>query len=88
MQASIKSEFQLSEYEYKYLLRALQSRLGVEIIEDMACLAPERLAGVTDPWEAAAMRRISEIVASHVGVEKLYRSRETKCGESFVSEMV
>jgi len=74
MEAHIRSEFELSVHEYRCLLRALQSRFGVRSIEDVAFLSAEQLAAVTDRWEAAAVKRIFEIVVTHVGVEKLHRS--------------
>jgi len=75
MEAHIRSEFELSVQEYMCLLRALQSRFGVRSIEDVAFLSAEQLAAVTDRWEAAAVKRIFEIVTTHIGVEKLHRSR-------------
>ena len=75
MEAHIRSEFELSVHEYRCLLRALQSRFGVRSIEDVAFLSAEQLAAVTDRWEAAEVKRIFEIVTTHIGVEKLYRSR-------------
>jgi hypothetical protein len=75
MEAHIRSEFELSVHEYKCLLRALQSRFGVRIIEVVAFLSAEQLAAVSDRWEAAAVKRIFEIVTTQIGVEKLYRSR-------------
>jgi 5-methylthioribose kinase len=74
MEAHIRSEFELSVQEYRCLLRALQSRFGVRSIEDVAFLSAEQLAAVTDRWEAAAVKRIFEIVTAHIGVEKLHRS--------------
>ena len=75
MEAHIRSEFDLSVDEYTCLLCALQSRFGVRSIEDVAFLSAEQLAAVTDRWEAAAVKRIFEIVTTHIGVEKLHRSR-------------
>lgn len=74
MDDSIRAEFGLSVHEYNCLLRALQSRLGVHHIEDLAFVSVEQLAAVTDHWDAAAVKRLFDIVTTHIGVEKLYRA--------------
>lgn len=75
MDAHIRAEFGLSVVEYNCLLRTLQARFGVRGIEDIAFLSAEQLVGVTDRFEAAAVRRLFDIATTHVGVEKLHRSR-------------
>lgn len=91
MEKHIRAEFDLSVVEYNCLLRTLQARFGVRGIEDVAFLSVEQLVGVTDRFEAAAVKRLFEIATTNIGVEKLYRSREisrdlvapkTKRGES------
>jgi hypothetical protein len=61
--------------EYDCLLRTLQTRFGVRFIEDIAFLSVEQLVGVTDRFEAAAVKRLFDIATAHIGVEKLHRSR-------------
>lgn len=73
MDACIRAEFGLSDHEYRCLLRTLRARFGVQHIEDLAFLTPAELA-VSDKWEAAAMRRLVEIVVTQIGVEKLHRA--------------
>jgi len=74
MDACIRSEFGLSEHEYRCLLRTLDARFGVKYIEDLAFVSPAELAAVACRWENAALRRLFEIVTTHIGVEKLYRA--------------
>jgi hypothetical protein len=86
MDLSIRREFRLSEAEYTCLLRTLRARFGVEGVHEMAFLSAEQLAGVTDGWEATAVRRLTDIVVTHVGVEKLWRE-SSKASEAIeVSE--
>lgn len=75
MDAHIRAEFGLSTDEYDRLLTTLQARFGVRSIEDVAFLSAEQLVGVTDRWEAAAVKRLFDIVTAHIGVEKLHRFR-------------
>jgi hypothetical protein len=75
MDAHIRAEFGLSVSEYDCLLRTLQTRFGVRFIEDIAFLSAEQLVGVTDRFEAAAVRRLFNIATTHIGIEKLHRSR-------------
>jgi hypothetical protein len=79
MDAHIRAEFGLSVTEYNCLLRTLQARFGVRGIEDVAFLSAEQLGGVTDRFEAAAVKRLFEIATTHIGVEKLCRSRDIAC---------
>ncbi len=75
MESHIRSEFDLSVDEYRCLLCPLQSHFGVRSIEDVAFLSAEHLTTVTDRWETAPVKRIFEIDTTHIGVEKLHRSR-------------
>ena len=68
------AEFRLSMQQYNNLLLALQSRLGITTVEDMAFLTNEQLYAGMDRWESAAVKRIVAIVSSQVGVEKLHQS--------------
>jgi hypothetical protein len=86
MDLSIRREFRLSEAEYTCLLKTLRARFGVEGVHEMAFLSTEQLAGVTDEWEAAAVRRLTDIVMTHVGVEKLWREASKASEVSEVSE--
>lgn len=84
MDACIRAEFGLSDHEYRCLLKTLRARFGVQYIEDLAFLTPAELA-VPDKWEAAAMRRLAEIVVTQIGVEKLHRAHVlegVRAGES------
>ena len=87
MDLSIRREFRLSEAEYTCLLQTLRARLGVEGVHEMAFLSAEQLAGVTDKWEAAAVRRLTDIVVAHVGVEKLWRESSKASEASEASEV-
>lgn len=75
MDENIRTEFGLSVTEYNCLLRTLQTRFGVRFIEDIAFLSVEQLVGVTDRFEAAAVKRLFDIATAHIGVEKLHRWR-------------
>ncbi len=74
MDTVIMTEFRLSMHQYNNLLLALQSRLGITTVEDVAFLTNEQLYAGMDRWESAAVKRILEIVTAQVGVEKLYHS--------------
>ena len=76
MDASIRHEFRLSEHEYECLLATLRARFGGGDVTDLALLTAEQVEGVTDDWERAAVRRLRDIVAAQVGVEKLWRAAE------------
>jgi hypothetical protein len=84
MDACIRTEFGLSDHEYRCLLKTLHARFGVKHIEDLAYL-PQTDPLVTDKWEAAAMKRLVEIVVTHVGVEKLHRESAKACLDGGVS---
>ena len=84
MDACIRTEFGLSDHEYRCLLKALHARFGVKHIEDLAFL-PRTDPLVADKFEAAAMKRLAEIVVTHVGVEKLHRESAKTCLEGSVS---
>ena len=74
MDTVIMTEFRLSMQQYNNLLLALQSRLGITTVEDVAFLTNEQLYVGMDRWESAAVKRIFEIVTAQVGVEKLHQS--------------
>jgi hypothetical protein len=78
MDEHIMKEFGLSRQQFDRLLAALQGRLGVQSIEDVAFLSHEELYAGMDRWESAAVKRIFDIVTAHVGIEKLHRLTPTK----------
>ena len=73
MDACIRAEFDLSDHEYRCLLRTFHTRFGVQYVEDLVFLTPTEVV-VSDKWEVAAMRRLVEIVVTQIGVEKLNRT--------------
>ena len=74
MDTVIMTEFRLSMHQYSNLLVALQSRLGITTVEDVAFLTNEQLYVGLDRWESAAVKRIFEIVTAQIGVDKLHQS--------------
>ena len=74
MDTVIMTEFRLSMHQYSNLLVALQSRLGITTVEDVAFLTNEQLYVGLDRWESAAVKRIFEIVTAQIGVCLLYTS--------------
>jgi hypothetical protein len=75
MDTVIRRELALSTDEYAGLLDTLRARLGLTDITDITCLSAALLASIADLWEAAVVERLADIVAAHVGVEKLHRSQ-------------